>query len=762
MESVLELEAPARRRRAWWRVLVAALLVVVAAAATTVVFGRGQLGQLASALGTNGSLKIANGTLAPTSFGGPQTLLLIGNDQRVHTTTSPVLPHSNEMLLVRIDPGKPWISMMSIPRELEVPIHTPDNGIVSTRLNAALLYGGINLVVSTIKQVTGLSVNHVVEIDFGNFERAINEMGCVYGMIDRRYYHVNVPGGAQYFQVNLQPGYQKLCGSQALQFVTYRHDDTALERDARDQTFLLEAKQEFGPTLIDNITKFEDIFGQTVQTDSSLQTSDGVEKLLGTLISAAGLPVRQVPFQAQPVDQPCAGSTCIVASQQQIQATVNSFLNGKGTPPKKKSTAALAHALHGKKAPSVGLTPVPESQFLQEQPLARTYPFPIEFPKTSVNNGYGLPPDLRTYQISAPGGHRYPIYVGVFSTGLLGQYYDVQGTTWVTAPIFDAPDQWFTVAGRTYYVYYSGQHIQQLAWFANNAAYWIRNTLTLGLTNAQMLAVAESTAPLIGSAAGSVRRDVVHQTAAPATVALRATGSSSLRTVGVIGGAVSLILVPLGLILLLVRQIRLRNLRELTDGAAMRAQALEMRLTQTFGAMPAVAVPGPSSLRARGLPPARGLAARRAATPRPDGATTYSARPRWLRWPVLTAVAAVLTFVVVGGVIVASGGAKPRKVNVAHVARVTAPIAVLNAGTTKGAAARLAHTLAHKGLNVVGAANLGSTPPDGYEVLYTPGNSGQAALLTRALTHYHATVAPIDPSAQAAAGVSAKLAVIIP
>ncbi len=281
-----------------------------------------------------------------------------------------------------------------------------------------------------------------------------------------------------------------------------------------------------------------------------------------------------------------------------------------------------------------------------------------------------------------------------------------------------------------------------------------------------MLAVAESTAPLIGSAAGSVRRDVVHQTAAPATVALRATGSSSVRTIGVIGGAVSLILVPLGLIGLLIRQFRLRNLRELTDSAAMRAQALEIRLTQTFGAMPAVAVPGPSSLRARGLPPVRGSAARRAAAPSPDGVRTYSARPPWLRWPALTAAATVLTFVVVGGVIVASGVAKPRKVDGAHVARVTAPIAVLNAGTNEGAASRLAHTLQHKGLNVVGAANLGSTPPDGYEVLYTPGNSGQAALLARTLrrapTRYHANVAPIDPSAQAAAGVSAKLAVIIP
>ncbi len=56
------------------------------------------------------------------------------------------------------------------------------------------------LVVSTIKQVTGLSVNHVVVIDFNNFVRAVNEIGCVYGTIDRRYFHVNVPGGPSIFR----------------------------------------------------------------------------------------------------------------------------------------------------------------------------------------------------------------------------------------------------------------------------------------------------------------------------------------------------------------------------------------------------------------------------------------------------------------------------------------------------------------------------------------------------------------------------------
>ena len=64
--------------------------------------------------------------LAPTAQGQPETLLLVGNDERPppkYSTGQGGEPHSNEMLLVRIDPSKPTISMLSIPRELQRDVH---------------------------------------------------------------------------------------------------------------------------------------------------------------------------------------------------------------------------------------------------------------------------------------------------------------------------------------------------------------------------------------------------------------------------------------------------------------------------------------------------------------------------------------------------------------------------------------------------------------------------------------------------------------
>jgi hypothetical protein len=92
----------------------------------------------------------------------------------------------------------------------------------------------------------------------------------------------------------------------------------------------------------------------------------------------------------------------------------------------------------------------------------------------------------------------------------------------------------------------------------------------------------------------------------------------------------------------------------------------------------------------------------------------------------------------------------------------TVPVAVLNAGAVPREAARLGRQLERRGVRVAGVANLDATPPTGFEVLYTAGDRGQAAILARMLASRRPAIAPIDPVAQAAAGTTAKLVVVIP
>jgi LCP family protein required for cell wall assembly len=765
-------------------VLLGCLVVLLAAAGAAAVFTLEEVHTLRDALNQNKALPISSSTLANAGWGDPQTLLLVGNDQRNHTTTSPVLPHSNEMLLVRLDPGKPWISMMSLPRELMVPIHAPF-GVVSTRLNAALTYGGIPLLVKTIKQVTGLSVNHVVEIDFNNFIRAVNEIGCVYSTVDQRYYHLNVPGGPQYSEINLQPGYQRLCGDGALQFVSYRHGDSSLVRDARDQAFLLDVKREFGPTLVSNAHEFEHVFGQTVQTDSGLHSTNGLLNLLGTLISSVSKPVRQVQFKVtlQPVG--ANSCSCDTATQQQISSSVHSFLYGAGGAPK-AHTAAVARTLHSRKAiRALPLAPVPSSELARAKSLATHVPFPFQFPRVQERGGTATPTYLLNYVIHAPGHANYPAYVASFSTGQLGQYYVVQGTPWYTQPQLDNPDQEVTVGARKYYLYYSGQHIRLVAWYGRDPAgrtdaYWIHNTLTDAVGNGEMLAIAEQTVPLGVQTAVSLRgAKGKHLRLAPPVVK-----TSFRQTAGSIAGLVALVLLLPLLTFLLIRRIKdLRRVRQ------------RMANLQAFGRLAALvprAAAAAAGTHARGggtafagagqplarSPSAAGSTARRVPV---SGSWSSAAGPprsvyrsrRRMSLPVVLSVVGVLVVGGALGVVLAVAGSHVYRATTHHAARhrgrgsqgsvplPTVPVVVLNATPTSGAAHQLSSTLQAKGVKVAGVGNVTGPRPTGVQILYAPADHVQAQRVAAVLASRSPTLAPLDPAAAAAAGNDPQVVVVI-
>jgi len=574
------LTEPRAQRRRWFgtpvKLALGCLLVVLASAGGTAVFILEQVHTVVQDLRVNVPLRVDRKVLAHDYYGGPETLLLVGDDWRPATKYYPnAVPHlANEMLLVRIDPSKPFISMMSIPRELWVPIATPNGEIGPTRLNASYTFGTTYLV-ETIKQVTGLSINHVTVATFGRFENAIDELGCVYATVDERYYHNNVDGGAQYQNIDLQPGYQCLDGDEAEQFVSYRHTDTSQIRDARDQAFLLAVKKQYGPELASNVGKFEKIFGQTVQTDPGLDSPTEILNLANLLITAAGLRVRQVPFQADPLP-----SGDLTATPQQIQASVNSFLNGGSAPPTKQ-TAAIAHKVgHRGALASLPLTPTLATNVAAEKAATAGIPFTAEFPKVqdlAGSGAYTVAPQctqeveacVRDYLIHAPGGKAYPIYVEVFSNGQLGQFYDVQGTTWTDAPLFSDPNQTVRVGKRTYDLYYDGTSLATVAWREYGAVYWVHNTLTDAVGNGELMAIAEQTEPLTpvtGAGTRAPARGAGKGTpdlgAVPVpTLSTPAAGLTTVQTVGSIGGLVALAALPVLLAGLVRRRRQLRPLR---------------------------------------------------------------------------------------------------------------------------------------------------------------------------------------------------------
>ncbi len=574
--------APEPPRRAWWmawRVLLAAIGIVLLTGAATYVTARNEVGKVVEALGQNKPVKVAQTVLAPASKGEPETLLLVGNDERRHTTTAPVLPHSNEMLLVRIDPSKPTISMLSIPRELQVTFTAPTGAVITNRINSAYTYGfengggtsgGVKLMVQTLKHVLGIPViNHVFVTNFKKFEHAVDEMGCVYMTVDKRYYHSNSePGAEQYFEINLQPGYQRLCGKQALEFVANRHESTSLIRDARDQRFLLETKAEYGPTLFESREKFEHILGKAMETD--LHGEEGVLQLLELLVESAGKPVRQVPFHVTLL------ASVDTATPEQISEAVRSFLNGTAPISARKVNQAVSaarprrHAHRG--VPGLSLTPTSGEAFEHARSAAPNLPFPLEYPRAREAYAGTEPDTLRVYDVRDQKRHLHPTYVIVIDRGGLGEYYDVQGSTWTDPPLLSHPSQTTRIGSRTYELFYAGEHIRTIAWREGHAAYWIENTLTNGIEPRAMLAIAEQTTPVISLAPVHARGTTVN----PSDLKLppRASAPASLTSkLAAALGLLGLLAVGCLTVFMLLRQRELMRLREqVAQAMALEAQ----------------------------------------------------------------------------------------------------------------------------------------------------------------------------------------------
>jgi polyisoprenyl-teichoic acid--peptidoglycan teichoic acid transferase len=406
-----------------WRFVFAAVLVIAATAATTAVAGLLQVSTLVGDLNVGQSLKTDQ--VALPSPGKPQTILIVGSDHRAGEPYKAA--QTDTMLLVRLNAASSTINVLSIPRDLQVTIP----GFGTSKINAAYEDGGPGLLIKTIRAnvFPKLRVNHIVDVNFGGFAKLVDAIGCVYSDIDHRYYNNTAYTG--YSSIDIQPGYQKLCGVQALQFVRFRHTDSDLVRNARQQDFIRWAKDQYGVTrLIDNRDTLLRIFGRHSQTDHGLHTTDGLINLFDLVAFSAGNTIKQYKFPATflpcnsgPTVAGAATAACYVtASAAAEQSVYAKFM----TPtPKPKAGKKAAVRSQGKKRssntriPTGGLTanlPDGRSQAAQLSKLK----MPIYFPRLiktgssyclgligncPVGEGAGTNFYPRAYAMHDPQGH---------------------------------------------------------------------------------------------------------------------------------------------------------------------------------------------------------------------------------------------------------------------------------------------------------------------------------------------------------------------
>jgi LCP family protein required for cell wall assembly len=105
----------------------------------------------------------------------PTTILLLGTDHSQTIQDRQAARRSDSIMLVRTDPRRGRLAYLSIPRDLLVDI--PGGG--RQKINAAAQIGGPPLTIRTIRAYTGLTVNHVAVVDFGDFQELVDALGGI-------------------------------------------------------------------------------------------------------------------------------------------------------------------------------------------------------------------------------------------------------------------------------------------------------------------------------------------------------------------------------------------------------------------------------------------------------------------------------------------------------------------------------------------------------------------------------------------------------
>jgi LCP family protein required for cell wall assembly len=506
----------------WKRFLLAAVLIVGLSGAATATVALNKITTLADEVFPSLShINTPKGLITPEYAEGPQTFLILGSDRRSGSKNAgerEAAPHSDTILLVRFDPQQGQTSVLSIPRDLMVNIRLPNGEVYEhEKINAAYTYGskfgGANgasvlaaetIVREVFPELVG-KLNGIVDVNFSGFINVVDTLGCAYVNVDHRYLHEKGENGEEYTTINLEPGYQKLCYVNALDYVRYRHTDSDFVRVARQQDFLRDLREQIDPSneigQVDTVAK---AVGHAIRTNFRASPSELI--LLAKLVAfSQSKPLRQVKFKTTNVDYQAPGGGDYVTSSPELEKeTLNTFLNGDEqlkltTPP--AHTSSHSHGHHSSTHHHSGFSPASlnlvsttsagESELVKAAPEV---PFPVVYP--SLQTGQSEQQQVRAYPLKNQQNIRHHAYVIVWAENAIeGGYYDFEGSDWLNPPLF-AHARTQVIHGRTYEFVDDGDHIHVIGWRSGNVLYWLTNTLLEELSNSQMFAIAKSVQPL--------------------------------------------------------------------------------------------------------------------------------------------------------------------------------------------------------------------------------------------------------------------------
>ncbi len=155
----------------------------------------------------------------------PYNILVLGVDVEAKLT--------DVMMLCQIDPVDHQVNMLSIPRDTRIKLNDRN-----MKINSSFSHGGVEQVITCVKELTGLPVHHYFLIDTDAFRDTIDALGGVYFTVPRK---MDYEDPLQDLYIHLERGYQLLDGDKAEQLVRFRrYTNGDIDRIKVQQDFIKE------------------------------------------------------------------------------------------------------------------------------------------------------------------------------------------------------------------------------------------------------------------------------------------------------------------------------------------------------------------------------------------------------------------------------------------------------------------------------------------------------------------------------------------
>ncbi|MGW2383109.1 LCP family protein [Streptomyces sp. NPDC001658] len=286
-----------------------------------------------SALGTDRPTKVDNGS---------ENILVLGSDTRSGSNkklgggVDDGSARSDTAMIVHVYEGHKKASVVSVPRDtiIDRPECTDTKGVThdaasGVMFNSAYSTGGAACAVKTVETLSGIRMDHYLEVDFSGFEKIIDELGGVQVTTTK---NIKDPDS----HLNLKAGTHTLDGEQALGLVRTRHgvgDGSDLGR--------IQLQQAFIKALINQV-KHVDLFGdptklydlantatKAVTTDSDLGS---VNKLMSFATGLKGISAANMHMVTMPVQYDPADPNRVIVEESKAQQVWTALKNDRAIP----------------------------------------------------------------------------------------------------------------------------------------------------------------------------------------------------------------------------------------------------------------------------------------------------------------------------------------------------------------------------------------------------------------------------------------------